>query len=192
MIREQDPARLSSINTVFRGDIETIVSKALEKDRDRRYQSAAELAADMRRCLANEPIAAHPPSTFYQVRKFARRNKALVGGVAACFALLLAGTAGVTWQWQSAREEAARATEINDFLMRIFALVNPGEGISVLEPPDPGGRLPDVEALIDDAGARLETDFAEWPEVRADLHLRLGRTYWGIGRFEAAEHHLRR
>ena len=63
--------------------METIFGKALEKDKTRRYQSAADLAADLRRHLAHEPIAARPASTLYQLRKFARRNKTLVGGVVA-------------------------------------------------------------------------------------------------------------
>ncbi len=91
IIREVDPARLSSINTVFRGDVDTIVGMALEKDRERRYQSAAQMAADIRCYLANEPIAAHPPSTFYQITKFAKRNKGLVAGVVIAFIILIAG-----------------------------------------------------------------------------------------------------
>src|SRR6266850_2485669 len=65
-IRQSDPVPLSSVNRVYRGDIETIVAKALEKDRDRRYASAADLAADVHRYLDDQPIAAKPPSTIYQ------------------------------------------------------------------------------------------------------------------------------
>jgi WD40 repeat protein/serine/threonine protein kinase len=94
VIREQEPSRLGSIDTRFRGDVETIVAKALEKDRGRRYQSAAELAADIRRHLRSEPIRARPPSALYQLRKFARRHKALVGGVAGVLAALAVGLVG--------------------------------------------------------------------------------------------------
>lgn len=92
IIREEEPTRLGSIDTAFRGDIDTIACKALEKDRDHRYDSAADVAADIRRYLANEPIIAHPPSTFYQLKKFARRHKGLVAGLALSFLILLAGT----------------------------------------------------------------------------------------------------
>ena len=92
IIREEDPARLSSVNIIFRGDVDTIVNKALEKERERRYQSAAELAADLRRYLANEPINAHPPSTFYQFRKFATRNRGLVAGLALAVLFLITGS----------------------------------------------------------------------------------------------------
>jgi non-specific serine/threonine protein kinase/serine/threonine-protein kinase len=94
-IRETDPARLSSFNRSYRGDIETIVAKALEKDKTRRYSSAAELAADIRRYLNDEPIVARPPSASYQLQKFARRNKALVTG--AIVVLLVAYGATATW-----------------------------------------------------------------------------------------------
>jgi WD40 repeat protein len=94
MILEQDPPLLGSINPGLRGDMETIVAKALEKDRARRYASAADLAADLRRWLAQEPILARPPSALYHLRKFARRHKALVGGVLATMAALVLGLVG--------------------------------------------------------------------------------------------------
>jgi WD40 repeat protein/predicted Ser/Thr protein kinase len=92
VIREQEPSRLGSIDTACRGDVETIVAKALEKDKARRYDSAGELAADLRRHMQHEPIAARPASAWYQMRKFARRNKAPVAGVLGVFAALLVGT----------------------------------------------------------------------------------------------------
>mgnify|MGYP000415725842 CR=1 FL=1 len=91
VIRDEEPTRLSASDRRLRGDVETIVSKALEKDRDRRYASAAEFAADIRRYLRDEPIVARPASAFYQLRKFARRNRALVGGAAATLVVLAMG-----------------------------------------------------------------------------------------------------
>jgi len=97
VIREQEPSHLSSVNSVFRGDVETIVAKALEKEKERRYQTAGELAADIRRHLRDEPIIARPASSLYQLRKFAKRNKTLVGGIAATFVALLVGLVGTMW-----------------------------------------------------------------------------------------------
>ncbi len=91
IIREEEPTRLASIHTDYRGDIDTITCKALEKDRERRYESASAFAEDIRRYLAHEPIVAHPPSTLYQLRKFARRHKGLVGGLVLSFLILIAG-----------------------------------------------------------------------------------------------------
>ncbi|HLK66813.1 MAG TPA: serine/threonine-protein kinase [Bryobacteraceae bacterium] len=97
-IREEDPAPLRSIERKYRGDAETIVRKALEKDKARRYTSAAELAADIQHYLNDEPIAARPPSVGYQLLKFARRNRGLAAGAAAVFVVLMAGIAASTSQ----------------------------------------------------------------------------------------------
>ncbi len=90
-IREREPVRLGSINRSCRGDIETIVAKAMEKDKTRRYASAAELADDIQRYLIDQPVVARPPGTLYQLRKFALRHKAVVAGTAAVFAVLSVG-----------------------------------------------------------------------------------------------------
>jgi eukaryotic-like serine/threonine-protein kinase len=92
VIREQEPSRLGSINTLYRGDVEIIAAKALEKDKTRRYASAGGLASDIRRYLRGEAILARPASALYQLRKFARRHTALVAGVSGIFAALLVGT----------------------------------------------------------------------------------------------------
>src|SRR5262249_48734657 len=70
LILEEEAPRLGSLNPEMRGDLETIVAKALAKDVTRRYASAADLAADLRRYLANEPILARPPSALYHLRQF--------------------------------------------------------------------------------------------------------------------------
>ena len=92
VIQQQEPSRLGSIDTLYRGDVEIIVAKALEKDKTRRYASAGDLASDIRRYLRGEAILARPASALYQLRKFARRHKALVAGVSGIFAALLVGT----------------------------------------------------------------------------------------------------
>lgn len=113
-IREEDPARLSSINRMYRGDIETIAAKALEKDKTRRYSSAMELSADIRHYLNDEPIVARPPSLGYQLQKFSRRHKALVGGVVAVFVVLIAGIVVSTSQMIRAQGAEKDAFEERD------------------------------------------------------------------------------
>jgi WD40 repeat protein len=108
-ITEEEPTPLSSCRRTFRGDLNTIVTKALEKEKERRYQSASELAADIRRYLADQPVLAQPPTTFYRLWKFARRNKPLVFGVAAAFMALLIGTVATTSQAILATRERNRA-----------------------------------------------------------------------------------
>ncbi|HTS47699.1 MAG TPA: serine/threonine-protein kinase [Bryobacteraceae bacterium] len=90
VIREEQGPLLGAVNRSLRGDVETIVQKAIEKDKARRYTSAAEFGADIRRYLNDEPIVARPLSTGYQLRKFATRHKSLMGAVAAVFLALVA------------------------------------------------------------------------------------------------------
>jgi hypothetical protein len=108
-IREEEPSKLSTHDQTLRGDVETIVLKALEKDKARRYPSASALAADIRRFLADEPISARRPSTWYQLQKFTRRNRILVGSAAAVFLALVAGTVLSTQQALRARRAGREA-----------------------------------------------------------------------------------
>ena len=109
IIREENPDRLASIDTVFQGDLETIVAKALEKEPQRRYGSAAELAADILRHLHHEPITARKASSLYQLRKFARRNKAIVIGTGVAFLALIIGLAfSIRFGLREAHERSLR------------------------------------------------------------------------------------
>jgi hypothetical protein len=92
VIREVEPSRLGSVSRQYRGEVETIVAKALEKDKTRRYPSAGELGDDLRRHLTRQPIRARPPSALYHLRQFARRHTALAGAVLGVAAALAAGT----------------------------------------------------------------------------------------------------
>ena len=111
LIREQEPSRLGTLDKGLRGDVETIIDKALAKERERRYQSAAELASDVQRYLNDEPIAARPRSARYQLVKFARRNKLVVAGAAAAVLSLVIGTVATTWAAVRAFENAKRAAQ---------------------------------------------------------------------------------
>ncbi len=91
VIREQHPTKLSTLDRTLRGDVETIAFKALEKERERRYQSAADLRHDIQRYLTGEAILARRASIVYQLRLFARRNKAVFASLAALFVVLLSG-----------------------------------------------------------------------------------------------------
>jgi WD40 repeat protein/serine/threonine protein kinase len=89
--RRSEPHRLSAL---LRGELDWVVMKAMEKDRNRRYESASAFAADVQRYLHDEPVAACPPSAAYRFRKFARRNKAVLatGSALALAALLAVGS----------------------------------------------------------------------------------------------------
>ncbi|MCX5691206.1 MAG: WD40 repeat domain-containing serine/threonine-protein kinase [Planctomycetota bacterium] len=89
VIRDEAPARLSSISKAFRGDVETIVGKALEKNKARRYQSAADMADDLRRTVRGEPILAKQDSAMYVLRKQLIRYKGLVAACGVAFAAII-------------------------------------------------------------------------------------------------------
>jgi serine/threonine protein kinase/Flp pilus assembly protein TadD len=116
--RKSDPARLSQL---FRGELDWIVMKSLEKDRNRRYETASAFAADVQSYLNDETVQACPPSAWYRFRKFARRNKAAlaVAGLVLFFIVLLGGGAGWAMRDRSAREQevasdrAARQAKLN-------------------------------------------------------------------------------
>lgn len=112
---QDEPARPpSAFNRVLRGDLDTILGKALMKEKELRYATAGDMAADLRRFLAHEPVRARPVGAYYHIGKFARRNKTLVAGVCATFLALAAGLAGTYAQARRAdlralQAEAARA-----------------------------------------------------------------------------------
>jgi tetratricopeptide (TPR) repeat protein len=104
--RQMEPAKLTKL---VRGELDWIVMKALEKDRNRRYETANGFAQDVQRYLANEPVQACPPSAWYRFRKLVRRNQALFATATVVAATLLVASAAVTWKWLDA--ETARAAE---------------------------------------------------------------------------------
>ena len=155
VISDDEPAPLASIDRSLRGDIETILRKSLEKDPDRRYQSAAELAADITRHLNDEPIVARRATTAYQLRKFARRNKALVIGVMIAFAAVSAGAVAATIGMVRAERQAARAGSMNAFLQDVLIAADSARSGDM--------RLVD---LLKDAGARVDVEFAGHADPR--------------------------
>jgi serine/threonine protein kinase len=104
--RKTEPARLS---TLVRGELDWIVMKALEKDRNQRYETANGFAMDIQRYLNDEAVLACPPSRAYRFRKFARKNKALLGATAAVAAALVIGLIGTAWQAIRATRAEVRA-----------------------------------------------------------------------------------
>ena len=89
-IRTVEPLPLGRIQRRYRGDLEAVVAKALEKDRTRRYASAGEMVADLERLLAHHPVRARPPSPWYHARRFVRRNATMVGLATVVLLALLA------------------------------------------------------------------------------------------------------
>jgi non-specific serine/threonine protein kinase/serine/threonine-protein kinase len=191
-IREVDPASLSSISRNYRGDVETIVGKALEKDKARRYESAAALGADIQHYLSDEPILARPPSTSYQLSKFARRHRALVTGAAAVFLVLVVGIAVSTTLAIRARraEQAAikerdrasrerdRATRITDFMTGMFKVSDPGES---------RGNSVTAREILDKASNDLNSGLATDPDAQSQMMQVMANTYANLGLYPRAD-----
>jgi eukaryotic-like serine/threonine-protein kinase len=189
-IREEEPRRLSTVSNAYRGDIETIVAKALEKDKARRYSSAAELAADIRHYLQDEPIMARPASTAYQLAKFARRHKALVLGLAAVLIVLIAGIIISTREAARASAQAATAGAISDFLQNdLLAQASAAKQSGPNTKPDPDLK---VRTVLDRAATRITGRFERQPEVEAAVRDTIGQTYLDLGLYQEARVQLQR
>src|SRR5580658_6773251 len=183
-IREEEPTSLSTLSSAYRGDIETIVAKALEKDKTRRYPSAAELAADIRRYLQDEPIMARPATTLYQLQKFARRHKALVLGVAAVFVVLIAGIIVSAREAERANAESATSRAISDFLQNdLLAQASAANQSRPDTKPDPDLK---VRTALDRAAARITGRFDRQPKVEAAIRYTIGQTYMDLGLYPEA------
>jgi len=111
VIREQPPTRPSTIDRTLRGDVETIVLQALEKDPERRYRSAAAFARDIRAYLAGEAIRARPPSAVYRIQLFGRRHKTMLLGLAA-LAIVATAAAVLVARSQQRAQQAEEAMAV--------------------------------------------------------------------------------
>ncbi len=218
VICEDAPRRPSTILRMLRGDLETIVLKALEKDPHRRYQSAAMLAEDIERYVTAQPILARPPSAAYQFRKLIARHKAPFGLIAALFVVVLGfgvwmsvlyaraeqlrvaavaaereqsrereraelAEAQAREEANTARTEAGKASQVQEFLLDMLASVDPGVS--------QGRDTTILRELLDNAAERVETQLINQPEVEATIRAAIGNTYHAIGRHDRAEPHLR-
>ncbi len=193
-IEHNEPMPLGTVDRLYRGDLQTIVGKAMERDKERRYQSAAELAGDIGRFLRDEPIMARPPSTTYKLIKFARRNTGFVVGVGAAVLLLFAGIGATSWQaaratrgWDAAVEardaaqvERDNAKAMNEYLRDMFLSIDPENAM---------GREVSVREVLDEASKKVGTAFVGKPRVEATIRNTLATTYRSIGQVGKAEEH---
>ena len=143
----------------LRGDLDTIVMKAMAHAPEQRYASADALAEDLNRWRTTRPILAHPPSLGYRTRRYLQRH---AWGVAAAVALVLAtgaGVIGIAWQGQQARLQAERAELTRDFLREVFAEANPLHR---------GNRGADIASVLRQAATQAPARFADRPDLQAE------------------------
>jgi tetratricopeptide (TPR) repeat protein len=189
VIRNRMPRRLSKVLPDGDRDLDAITARALEKEPERRYQSAAALAADLRRHLDHQPVVARPPSVLYQTRLFAQRHRMAVAAGLLAFVAMLAGTAASTvfaLEAQSAAKAESRqrqtAERIIQHLRTMLASSDPhrqGEGATVID-------------MLDDMIARLDAEGEPLPDVEAAVRSAIGDTYLSLRRYAPAETELHR
>jgi serine/threonine protein kinase len=178
-ICEEDPTRLGAVSRAYRGDIETIVGTALEKDRARRYSSAEKLGSDILRYLRDEPITARRPSATYRLQKFTRRHKALVTALAAIFLVLIGGIVVSTRAATRARRAEQVANAVNDFLRN--DLLAQASGNMQTRPGIKADRDLKVRTALNRAAARISERFKTQPLVEASKRQTMANTYGDLG-----------
>ncbi len=192
-----------SLSRALKGDLDWITLKALEREREQRYASVSELAADVRRHLQGEAVLASPPSKVYRIRKFVARNKLIVSAAAAVVLSLILGIIGTSYMTIEARQqraraeaalvdaqqqrdraaaESARAVATRDFLEEMIVAPDPWK----LQGGTPETRNVRVVDALQAAAANLDKRLADSPVLRAEVATMLGRTLRRLGQLDAA------
>jgi serine/threonine-protein kinase len=174
----------------LRGDLDTIVLKALHKNPARRYASADALLEELGRYRAGLPVQARPDSQLYRAGKFVRRHRLGVAAGAAVFLSLVGGLAGTLWQARAASRaaaaasrEAAKAREVTQFVVGLFSVSNPEQS---------RGREITARELLERGTRRVDSALGRQPEVRAELLGVLGEIHRELGLYVPAESLARR
>jgi len=179
--RRSAPARLQRELT---GDLDTIVMMALRKEPERRYESVAALAEDLRRYLEGRPVRARVDTWRYRAGKFVRRNA--LGVVAAAGLVLLLVAVAVTLgvqarriavQRDAATVEREKAQAVATFLTDLFR---------VADPDNPQSQDVTARELLDEGATRIRSDLETQPEVRASLMNVMGNVYMNMGLYDSA------
>lgn len=208
-IVESEPASAARLDPSLRGDVEAILTKALEKSCDRRYSSAAEFASDIRRHLNDEPIVARPITTSVLFRKTLRRHRVFVTAASLTLFGTLAGLSYGLIQAQQQRDAARRAekkaiaaaeaeadarrTSQNE--ARITDAVNQflnNDLLFAVSPDMTANRDIRMREVLDMASERIDGKFPDDPLVEAAIRMTLATVYLRMGEYATAEPHFLR
>ncbi len=157
--RHTEPSRLTS---TVRGDLDWIVMKSLDKDRKRRYESAAAMAGDIRHYLSEEPINARPPSRSYQIRKFAQRNRVPLITASLFAVTMIIGLVASLYQMSEAIVERDK----KDKALQAAVLAKEEATAARREVEQFAERLTSANLLV--ASGQAHADAEKWPEARQD------------------------
>lgn len=202
-VAKRSQSELAYSTGALRGDLDNVVLKALRYEPDQRYQSVEQISDDIWRFIDGLPVMARSATLSYRVSKFVTRNKVQVIAAAVVVVALLAGIAVALSQARSAGEQARVAREQRDvahqereraektskFMQSFLNYANPHW--SGLGSRDEGRKDFTVREALQDVVARMDTELADSPEVRADLHYTIGEVYGGSGERERAFQHFK-
>jgi serine/threonine-protein kinase len=187
-ILQSDPRRPSDMPTAsaraLRGDLDTIVLKALRKKADERYATVNAFADDVRRHLEGRPVLARPDSAWYRASRFVRRNRLAVGaaGIVAVALVTAAIVASVGLVHARAAESRALADaettrQVSRFMVDLFNVSDPGEA---------RGNSITAREILDKASSRVTTELSTAPAVRAALLATMADVYAKLGLYDDA------
>lgn len=173
--RGTEPGQL---RTALAGDLDWIAMKALEKDPNRRYGTPSDLAADVRRFLANEPILARPASASYKLKKYVRRHR-IGAGFAVSMALVLAAfTFMQARQLRRTTRERDRADRVTEYMAGMFKVSDPSEA---------RGNTITAREILDKASGNIDSGLAQDPELQAQMMVLMSRVYGSLALYPRSE-----
>jgi len=185
-IQQGNLRRIGDLDPRLRGDLETIVLKALALAPARRYQSVGDFAADLRHWLADEPISARPPSSLYQLQKFAKRRRGAVIGGATAVVALATGLIVATSAWRSASIDRDKAQVAATDRGQVAAFL--GDMVRGIDPAlAHGGDTSALRLMLDQTAARVDFRLTAQPDVQVELLGIVAQGYVQLGVFDRAE-----
>jgi serine/threonine protein kinase len=167
----------------LRGDLDTILAKALKRKPDERYASVMSFADDLRRFLRHEPISARPDAVLYRLGKYVRRHRTGVAVAALVLLLLVGFGVGQAVQLRRITRERDRANRVTEFMASMFKVSNPSEA---------RGNSITAREILDRASNEIDTGLAKDPEIQAQMMSIMGDVYDNLGLYPRAESLLTR
>ncbi len=204
--RDTEPARLTAM---VRGDLDWIVMRCLEKDRSRRYQTAAALVDEIGRHLGGRPVEAAPPGLRYRARKFVRRHRVMITAAACVAAALIAGVAATGYglyravkaerlavlrlqdemkaraEAEAAKDRAERFNNVANAVTEFFT-----QDLLDLSPRPEGAPEITVRELLDAVPKKIERYFKSDPAVEGIIRERVGQLYRRMGKLDRSTEYL--